>query len=128
MALQLSELDEETWGERVRRARERAGLTLRQAAQLVGEVHPTSFRSIARLEEEKRPPAARRQLTAYITLLGYGYDPDAFGLADTPASTLVDRDEVATKLSLARQRILSAGSESAWHRRGAGRHLYSVAA
>lgn len=105
MALRLAELDDERWGERVRRARERADLTLRQAALLVGTVHPTSFRSIARLEEEHAPPTGRRQLTAYITLLAYGYDPAGFGLADTPASTLVDRDEVAKRLAKERGRM-----------------------
>ena len=94
MAIRLMRLDEERWGERIRRARERAGLTVREAADLVSQIHETSYRSIARLEELHVPPTGRRQLLAYLALLAYGYDPDDFGLGDSPASKLVNRREV----------------------------------
>lgn len=101
--LALARLGDERWGERVRRARERAGLTVRQAAELVCAVTPTSYRSIARLEEEWDVPSERRQLTAYIAVLAYGYDPADFGLDATPASRLINRREVLRILTRVRK-------------------------
>lgn len=122
MAYELAELDAELWGERVRRARERAKLSVRTAAELVGAVLPTSFRSIARLEEEPGVPDGRRQLLAYVALLAYGFDPAGFGLGDSAASRLVNRDEVLQVLDAERQRVgLEPIASIRWYSGTAGR-------
>lgn len=99
----LRHLDDETWGEQVRRARERAGLSLRQATELVSRVLPTSLKSLARLEEQIHAPEdGRRQLTAYVALLAYGFEPDGFGLGSSQAAKLVNRTEVLRTIAEAR--------------------------
>ena len=83
----------------MRRARETAGLTVRDAAAEASTILTTSYRTIARLEESRDVPTGSRQLAAYVALLVYGYDPDDFGLADSKASTLVDKRAVVRQLA-----------------------------
>lgn len=96
---QLQELSPEPWGSRVRRARRAADLTYDQATELINAVYSASRRSIARLEDlDEAPPPGPRQILAYIALLAYGFDPDGFDLAGTPAERLVDREGVLDAL------------------------------
>lgn len=88
----LRKLEEEAWGDKVRRAREAAGLTMRAAADRIGAVHTTSHRTLAHIEACRDVPTGSRALTAYIALLSYGFDPDDFGLADSKAAAVVNRD------------------------------------
>lgn len=71
---------------------------MREAAERVNEIMTTSYRTIARLEEERDAPTGSRQLAAYVALLAYGYDPDDFGLKGSKASHLVDKRAVLKQL------------------------------
>ena len=77
----LQELDTETWGERLKRARERSGITLIDAARRVSSVLPSTPATLNRLEKLAEPPENwERRVRAYLVLLVYGYRPAAFGL------------------------------------------------
>jgi transcriptional regulator with XRE-family HTH domain len=79
----LQQLDTVNWGERMAIARKRRGYKLRDVADAVGKVMPTSFTSIARLEDlDEMPEERRRRGVAYCALLVYGFDPHSFGLTD----------------------------------------------
>lgn len=78
---ELSELDAETWGERLARARARSRISLKEAAARISPFLPVSYSSLMRLEWLREPPAdQRRRILAYLTLVAYGYEPSAFGL------------------------------------------------
>lgn len=113
-------LEAETWGDRLRRARERSGLRLRDVAGLVHPYEPTSHQRLLNLEILDEPPAdAGRRILALLAVVAYGYDPAAFGLSWEDLPRRVDRDEVLRAFA-------TSGSESAWTRRP--RHLWLVAA
>lgn len=78
----LLSLDEETWGERVGRARTRARISLKEASARVSRLVPVSYSTLMRLESLPEPPAdIKRRLVAYLALSSYGYEPEAFGLS-----------------------------------------------
>lgn len=81
MTSTLIRLGAETWGERLRRARDRAGLNTRQAADLIGPYIPTSYATLARIERKSsQMPTGRTAQIAFVALLAYGIDPADFGL------------------------------------------------
>lgn len=78
----LAELGEETFGERLHRARVRRGVHLRTLAERVSLCWPVSYGLIHRLESDVEPPAdRRRRIIAVLTVLALGYEPAAFGLS-----------------------------------------------
>ena len=78
----LLALDEETWGERVARARNRARLSLKEAAARVSQLIPVSYSTLMRLESlEEEPQDVKRRAVAYLALYTYGYKPELFGLS-----------------------------------------------
>jgi transcriptional regulator with XRE-family HTH domain len=107
----MKRLEEETWGQRLRRAREEAGLSQPGAARLLTKVViPVTQPEVSRLEGQLSPPATGRQaFLAYLLVLAYGYDPDDFGLADSGAAPLIDKDATWRQFQL-----VSGGSSSVW--------------
>lgn len=108
----LRELEPEHIGEKLRRARERSGVALRDAAVAVSAFEPVSRQGLLNLEKlEQLPIDTRRRLVFFLALICYGYDPVSFGL---------DWDELPAKWD---RRIvlrrLTSGSESAWIRMAA---------
>lgn len=98
-ALRVS-LDAETWGDRLRRARERSGLKLREVAALVAPYEPTSHQRLLNLELLDGPPAdASRRILALLVAVAYGYDPAVFGLSWEDLPRRIDRDEVVGALT-----------------------------
>jgi transcriptional regulator with XRE-family HTH domain len=78
-----ADLDEESWGERVARARARSKLSLKEAAARVSALVPTSYSTLMRLEALDVPPSdVKRRVVAFLALVAYGYDPAAFGLSE----------------------------------------------
>jgi transcriptional regulator with XRE-family HTH domain len=78
----LAELGEETFGERLHRARVRRGVHLRTLAERVSLCWPVSYGLIHRLESEVGPPTdRRRRIIAVLAVLALGYEPSAFGLS-----------------------------------------------
>lgn len=85
----LSEGTDETWGQKMRRYRNEAGLTMEDAALLVNDVTRTSHMSIARLEDrEEAPTNPRTRATAAVALVCYGIQPGTMELSfdDIPAA------------------------------------------
>lgn len=77
----LRALDAETWGERVARARNRSGMSLKEAAARVSQLLPVSYSTLMRLESMQQPPTdTKRRILAFLTLVAYGYEPQDFGL------------------------------------------------
>lgn len=82
MATAFTQLGEETWGEKVRRARNRRGVGLKEAAyHLSLNFQPVGINTLSRLEMETEPPTGRKRLilaAAYVAALGY--DPEDFSI------------------------------------------------
>ena len=95
----LMKLGQETWGQRLRRAREHAGLSIYDAEKIVSRVYPASYRTIARLEKLAAAPDDKRAVLAYVAVVAYGFDPADFGLADTPAAAVFDLERLVATLS-----------------------------
>lgn len=80
MATAFADLGPETFGERLRRARSRRGIGLKEAAHhLTAVFQPVSIATLQRLEMLVEPPADRKRLilaVAYIASLGF--DPESF--------------------------------------------------
>lgn len=99
MALPLRALGDETWGERLGRARGRSGLKLREAAEIASRVWPTTHTSLLRLESLREPPTdQRRRFAALLAVLVYGFNPEDFGLSLSDIPALIDRDRLADLL------------------------------
>ena len=100
MVIELAELGAETEGERLRRARERRGLNVRDAAELISMFLPTSYATLARLERQlTETPRGRKAQLAFVALLVYGIDPATFGLADLQECKVFDREAILRVLS-----------------------------
>jgi transcriptional regulator with XRE-family HTH domain len=88
-----AELGEETFGERLHRARVRRGVRLRTLADQVSVCWPVSHALLYRLELEPEPPAdRRRRIIAALAVIALGYEPAVFGLS---------RDDVPPGMDLA---------------------------
>jgi hypothetical protein len=90
--LDLDRLPDETWGQRLRRARGKR--SLESTAALVSEAAPTSHTSLARLEYlAEAPTKGKLRTRAVLALLVYGYDPADFSLSleDLPRAVDVQR-------------------------------------
>lgn len=93
---ELQALDAETWGERIGRARSRAGLSLKEAASRVSDFIPVSYASIMRLENlGSEPPDAKRRAVAFLTLVAYGYNPAEFGLSRSDVPRWITDEHLA---------------------------------
>lgn len=96
--LALARLPEETWGERLRRARKRR--SLESTAELVSLAAPTSHTSLARLESlDKAPENRKARARAVLALLVYGFDPADFGLSLDELPRAVDVQRFASLLT-----------------------------
>lgn len=81
--LALMHLGEETWGERFERARARAGLSLREAAEKVSQLRLVSSNTLGRLEARPDAPKLKTQRqAAYIAALAYKVWPSDFDLTE----------------------------------------------
>lgn len=93
---QTLHLDEEDWGERLRRAfyrgKEIYGYTYDDCAERISKIRPTAQSALVKLYQWKDLPSRlpTRQ-TAYFALLSYGFDPEDFGL-DITNSGMVGYD------------------------------------
>lgn len=88
-----AELGEETFGERLHRARVRKGVRLRTLADRVSVCWPVSHALLYRLELEPAPPVdRRRRIIAALAVIALGYEPAVFGLS---------RDDVPPGMDLA---------------------------
>lgn len=88
-------LTEETWGERLARARRRAGLKYREVAAALARVWPVSYTTIMRLESlAEPPPDSRRRAVAFLVVSAYGFDPSDFGLASSDLPPGIDPERV----------------------------------
>jgi hypothetical protein len=90
--LALARLPEESWGQRLRRARNKR--SLESTAELVSMAAPTSHTSLARLEQlHEAPEKGKLRARAVLALLVYGYEPADFDLSleDLPRAVDVQR-------------------------------------
>lgn len=87
----LAVLDPETWGRRIKRAREdHAHLTLDEAVARIGQFKLTSTGSVSRMESSPTEPTdPRRRELACVAAIVYGLDPAQFGVGsdDLPPGT-----------------------------------------
>ena len=91
----LLALDDETWGERVARARGRARLSLKEAAARVSQLIPVSYSTLMRLESlDEAPVDVKRRAVAYLALFTYGYQPELFGLSVEDLPRWIKREMV----------------------------------
>lgn len=123
--LQLADLPMETWGERLRRARELSGLRLDEAAETISRVWPVSYASLVRLEKERKLPAnPRRRLVAFLALVAYGFEPAGFEVGDDVLPAALSRERVLQVLRTGggdRKRTASPSKPSGrWTREWAG--------
>lgn len=119
----FAHLGEETWGQRLRRAREASLLTVRATAeQLTAAGFDVSHTTIARFEDEDEAPRGghQRAVIACVAVLAYGYDPADFDLEETAG--LLNIPAVLDRLSAAAATIAS----SRWSGVLAGQGSYST--
>lgn len=82
-------LTPEPWGNRMARARELAGFTLRQVETALD--NEISRATVGRLEKLDAEPTDKRRRRQAVTLLVlYGFDPADFGLNDDDAPSIID--------------------------------------
>lgn len=113
-ALRL-ELETETWGDRLRRARERSNVPLRDAAALISQWEQASRQRLLNLEALREPPAdAGRRILAVLTAVAYGYDPAALGLDWDDLPRRIARDQVISTLSTSSRCIGPWAGQEAW--------------
>lgn len=101
-------LETETWGDRLRRARERSGVRLRDAAALISRWESTSYERLSRLESlDVAPTDASRRIVGVLAAVAYGYDPSVFGLSwDDLPRRVTKADVVEAFAELAPQRMV----------------------
>lgn len=90
----IDHLDDETFGEQLRRARARRRLNARDVAELMSGCWPVSHTLIHRLETEPIVPTdKRRRVIAALYAIVLGYEPAVFGLSrdDIPPAIDVTR-------------------------------------
>ncbi len=125
MTSTLTQLGVETWGERVRRARDRARLNVRQAAELVDPYVTTSYSTLARIERTShKVPKGRAAQIAFVALLAYGIDPADFGLDELAECRALNSESILADL----ERRATSESGSAWMARAAGHSDFSAVA
>jgi hypothetical protein len=111
MTSTLTRLSAETWGEKLRRARDRARLNVRQAAALIDPYVTTSYATLARIERnsEQRPKGRAAQI-AYVALLAYGIDPRDFDLDELSECRALNARSILSDLEQRRGKTPSASS------------------
>jgi transcriptional regulator with XRE-family HTH domain len=96
VAVAVQHLGEESWGERVARARSRSRLSLKEAATRVSTLIPASYSTLMRLEAFDGPPTdMKKRAVAYLALIVYGYDPSDFGLSEDDLPRRITAEQVA---------------------------------
>jgi hypothetical protein len=87
--VQLRRLGPESWGNRLRRARQAVGLEFRQVEEIL--FPHVSKSAVVRLEKRQEPPTYRkdRGRAALIVLL-YGFELDDFDLSDADIPPAID--------------------------------------
>lgn len=120
MTSTLARLGAETWGEKFRRARDRAGLNVRQAAELIEPYVAISYSTLARIERKSETrPSGRAAQVAFVALLAYGIDPADFGLDELAECRALNTEAILSELRRRSSgRSPSAGSGSSPRRSG----------
>jgi transcriptional regulator with XRE-family HTH domain len=120
MTSTLTRLSAETWGEKFRRARDRAGLNVRQTAELIEPYVAISYSTLARIERNSETrPSGRAAQVAFVALLAYGIDPADFGLDKLAECRALDAEAILSELRRRSSgRSPSAGSGSSPRRSG----------
>lgn len=78
----IERLDDETFGEQLRRARARRQWNAREVAERMSGCWPVSHNLLHRLETEKTVPTdKRRRIIAALYAIALGYEPAVFGLS-----------------------------------------------
>jgi len=104
----MMKLTDETWGERLQRARRRTGIGTRELAAHLRQVEKVSYATLCRVERlDERPTKHPERRRAYLMLLALDYDPADFGLSDADLPAYYDIDKVKALLSAAKSRCFS---------------------
>lgn len=91
----LADLGSETFGEQIRRCRERSGIRLADAAAAISRFFPVSAPTLHRLEQlDSVPDDWRRQCVAWLAAVAYGFNPVTLGLPENPFPFPVEIDAV----------------------------------
>jgi hypothetical protein len=95
MSILRVELETETWGDRLRRARERSETPLRDAAARISRWEPASRQRLLNLEDLREAPTdVGRRIVALLAAVAYGYDPAVFDLSWDDLPRRIDQAEV----------------------------------
>ena len=99
-AIELRRLGPETFGQRLRRAREASQVEFRAAADAISEFAFVSTATLARFERlDDLPADRRRRALVYLAVVTYGFDPTDFGLSDAELPGGLDPKVVRRKLT-----------------------------
>lgn len=114
-------LGPETWGQRLRRARNLSGISTRDAAAAIGTYMPISRQRLLDLEKlDAIPPTYMRRIAAYLTIVAYGIDPADFELDTSCLPTGWDVPKVVKEVRENALRLSSGAAisepSSAWIR------------
>lgn len=103
-------LGEEPFGWKMKRARERSGLGLREVAEVLSQVSMVSYGTVARLERDTATPIdRRRRALAVLCVFAYGFEPAEFGLDPGDLPSLLDPELIRSKLRSEAERIAAGG-------------------
>jgi transcriptional regulator with XRE-family HTH domain len=95
----IDRLDEETFGEQLRRARARRRWNARDVADRLSGCWPVSHTLIHRLETEPTVPTEkRRRIIAALYAIALGYEPAVFGLSRDDIPPAIDVSALAPDL------------------------------
>jgi len=87
----IDRLDEENFGEQLRRARARRRWNAREVAERMSGCWPVSHTLIHRLETEPTVPTdKRRRIIAALYAIALGYEPAVFGLSRDDIPPAID--------------------------------------
>lgn len=103
-----------SWGAKMRYYRERAGMKMADAAEIINDIQPTSAMALTRLERMTSAPTIRRQrVVATLALLVYGVHPEPMGLSLDELPSFIDAKRLAQMLRRLR-RGGRGGTSSRW--------------
>jgi hypothetical protein len=112
-------LEAETWGDQLRRARERSRLRLRELARMISPFEPTSHQRLLNLEELTEPPIdASRRILALLAVVAYGYDPAVFGLSWDDLPRRIDQADVIEALAAPQRMVKMNWAPMTWEATG----------
>lgn len=100
MSALLLTLDDDTFGDLLRRARDYSGIRIRDAATKISDFERTSHQRLLNLELLADPPSdAGRRVLAVLAAVTYGFDPAVFGLEWSYLPRRIDRADVISALA-----------------------------